>query len=828
MNNKTTFWNYINKYKIEIPIIQRDYAQGRKGKEILRESFLHELKDALDGKIEELKLDFVYGSTDKETLNPLDGQQRLTTLWLLHWYIALRAKNDFDFVTNCEKLLNFTYETRISSREFCQNLCNPQNFENFDVEKERVVDYITRQTWFYSAWKQDPTIQSMLRMLGGTKENNTKGNNKKENNKKEKDIIDGIEELFCDSNDFQEYWKKLTSLDCPIVFYHLSLNDFGLSDDLYIKMNARGKQLTSFENFKADLIGYICNQTKNDSLTDDVKAKWKKLLDPTSGFPIKLDTTWTQLFWPKRSKGIVQQGTICKNNHIDEIYYTMLNRFFWNELFMASEGGDFLLDIGKGDENSTKEKDNEFYYYLNDEKNPKDFDIKIAYEGLDAYKYQNKGIPLSFFESVQSILNNLCTYLEKNTDLPKCGWEDKFYFIPEYEKEGDYNIEIFNNASEPILKVTPLSQPHRVVFFAMCKYFKKGAGDITSLTNWMRVVWNLVSGVSADGRPQIRSTQAMRVAMKYIDTLDSHDVYTALTNHGLISPKDNNLSEFAARFNEEVIKAEKILSNETRSDGKSWAEIINAAENVAFFNGTIRFLYENEQGLVNWDDFDTKLQNAKKYFESTKCPIIELAKYCDDYQLTTIWSTYTFDYKNWKTILINETIKNAVHNFLIGEKWSNNQILFTDIQNLLDSINDTNVRLILNWKDCGTVLTNYSTKRNEPYNGYVFEVGNEMRAKFNNVIKSLKNCTIKVPPAPETFEEKYEINDKVYYRGLWLDFIYKNYHFRYYGDNKIYLMTNEWEKATQTDDECSYYCFNVTKETLKAIEDELNNLIGRH
>lgn len=30
-----------------------------------------------------------------------------------------------------------------------------------------------------------------------------------------------------------------------------------LSDDLYIKMNARGKRLTDFENFKADLIGWM-------------------------------------------------------------------------------------------------------------------------------------------------------------------------------------------------------------------------------------------------------------------------------------------------------------------------------------------------------------------------------------------------------------------------------------------------------------------------------------------------------------------------------------------------------------------------------------------
>lgn len=80
---------------IEIPIIQRDYAQGRLGKENLRKNFLGDLKRALDKeppyKDTEMKLDFIYGTTENDRLNPLDGQQRLTTLWLLHWYIALRA-----------------------------------------------------------------------------------------------------------------------------------------------------------------------------------------------------------------------------------------------------------------------------------------------------------------------------------------------------------------------------------------------------------------------------------------------------------------------------------------------------------------------------------------------------------------------------------------------------------------------------------------------------------------------------------------------------------------------------------------------------------------
>lgn len=72
---------------IEIPLIQRDYAQGRNSPQVqqIRGRFITSLCDALDspGGID---LDFVFGDvvviehgTQKvPTLYPLDGQQRLT------------------------------------------------------------------------------------------------------------------------------------------------------------------------------------------------------------------------------------------------------------------------------------------------------------------------------------------------------------------------------------------------------------------------------------------------------------------------------------------------------------------------------------------------------------------------------------------------------------------------------------------------------------------------------------------------------------------------------------------------------------------------------
>ena len=49
-NSNIIFWYLLQRVNIEVPIIQRDYAQGRIGKEILRKRFLESIKSVLDGK----------------------------------------------------------------------------------------------------------------------------------------------------------------------------------------------------------------------------------------------------------------------------------------------------------------------------------------------------------------------------------------------------------------------------------------------------------------------------------------------------------------------------------------------------------------------------------------------------------------------------------------------------------------------------------------------------------------------------------------------------------------------------------------------------------
>ena len=46
----TTLWEILDKQAVVIPMIQRDYAQGRKGKEYIRRSFLAQIKSVLEEK----------------------------------------------------------------------------------------------------------------------------------------------------------------------------------------------------------------------------------------------------------------------------------------------------------------------------------------------------------------------------------------------------------------------------------------------------------------------------------------------------------------------------------------------------------------------------------------------------------------------------------------------------------------------------------------------------------------------------------------------------------------------------------------------------------
>lgn len=266
------------KLKISIPIIQRDYAQGRKDAASIRDKFLDEIFNRLDND-ENLFLDFVYGSIEGDKFIPIDGQQRLTTLFLLHLYFAKKESKD------CEYLKGFTYETRSSSREFCERLVNT----DIDFNKDEISADIKNCSWFMPFWENDPTVKSMLVM------------------------IDAIHDKFKNST----FYDRLEN----IKFSFLELKEFGLTDDLYIKMNARGKPLSEFENFKAEF---------EKELSQDIKAK--------------LDNEWLDLFWGLKDSD--KEGIDLSS--VDKRYMAFFNRVASNfavlDIKKTKEAKDFDFD----------------------------------------------------------------------------------------------------------------------------------------------------------------------------------------------------------------------------------------------------------------------------------------------------------------------------------------------------------------------------------------------------------------------------------------------------------------------------------------------------
>lgn len=214
----------LSNYSVVIPAVQRDYAFGRLDvvNVIKRKSFVKYLIDSLKNN-SKMHLDFVYGKKEDSRLILLDGQQRITTLWLLQIYLSKKFKSlSRDYV-----LENFTYDTRASSRDFCAEIIKDDidfddifcQIENNQKEVfQQKLEYIKNQKWFFNSWQHDPTIMGMCVMLIEIN-----------------DIV----------NSYSDFEISNADLD-KITFSFLEIKNLGQPEELYVKMNSRGKQLTKW------------------------------------------------------------------------------------------------------------------------------------------------------------------------------------------------------------------------------------------------------------------------------------------------------------------------------------------------------------------------------------------------------------------------------------------------------------------------------------------------------------------------------------------------------------------------------------------------------
>lgn len=630
-----------NMAMIKIPRIQRDYAQGRKGGHYIRKAMLNDINNALGNDRDEI-LDFVYGNIitidSKEKFYPLDGQQRLTTLWLIYWYISFYSGNlKDDYIW----LQNFSYETRVSSREFCEKMCSELKDKDYDKDVKNngfrsLKEYIVSQNWFYSEWKNNSTIDAMLRTLSGEWKDD-----KCVDRACIEMIFDGTYIVDNDNSGekkgtvtWDAYYDRLFGNDkvgSKIKFHFYEIEDDDIdADDLYVKMNARGKRLSNLENLKGDLL----NDVEKKKLTCQFLEK---------GISDLFDKDWLDIFWDYERD---YEEENLKNGKLlyDDRFFMFLNRVFLNQICLKDEN-DKTSEFKKAAKNYNDYDENSLFYHFG----------KLYNEAEDALiEYNDYAIYEDYFN--QTFVNQLCYIFEgikKSLDKIQNNNTKKkdfyIYFMPEKDDKID-----------KLLKNT--TQIERSKFLGFCYYMCdigkcKVEYDDVVLKDWINLIDRISSSV--DTVPEM--VDSLRIVNKIANIISQNlwDINKGLVNFSL--DKYSNICE--KQCEEEKYKAIMIENAPDRDDWNkylddneisennpknNWSSLIRKCENYSIFNGTIRFLMKNKND---------------EYIIETKATESEV-KGADG------------SVKNIKKYVVDDSI---VKSFL--NKWENAQKLFNDINN---------------------------------------------------------------------------------------------------------------------------------------------------
>lgn len=524
--------NTITISKVEIPRIQRDYAQGRIIKKNNTYVFNEKGRRFIECVFDNLKsnktmeMDFVYGAIKETQINqqkinillPLDGQQRLTSLFLLYWYIGNRELEDKTELFNLLK--KFSYETRTSSRRFCETISDPLSI---NWEEETISEQIKDFSWFAKSYEQDPTIKAMLNM------------------------IDKIHELY--GKNKLDLYKNLNNLQ----FCILPLNHFNLTDELYIKMNARGKQLTEFENFKADLIGWM--KDNGESFNPQNKSKFVdykgRKMPYYMAFSNKIDNEWTNMLWDI-TKDYDENSDNPTGKLVDPLLLSLFYRYLLFEYIFKSSSTNKEID---------KEEDFKFFEKENCFNELKPFESLLNVDCIH-----------DFEQIIDRFSSNANAIYEKT----KASW---------------------NNTKAHFLVEKSITQPQRVVLYGVFAYLKNNKDfKEEKFAKWMRVVWNIVENTDIDSwKSTIGVLELIKELEKYSD-----DIYSNFPNAITSSSSKNAVEEERKKI--EFIKLDP-----------QWECAFIEAEKHPFFKGSIGFLISSRMSI---DVFKQRVQIANLLFDA--------------------------------------------------------------------------------------------------------------------------------------------------------------------------------------------------------------------
>lgn len=612
-SNKS-FWELINDYKINIPIIQRDYAQGREEEFDKRERFLNTLYSCLKNN-SSLDLDFIYGRIKDQVFYPIDGQQRLTTLFLLHWYFSIKEN-----VANEKRgvLTKFVYDTRISSREFCKSLIS----ETIEIPADNIdfIEKIQNKHWFRNSWKKDPTIKAMLVM------------------------IQAIHQKFSQINEVS-IWNKLID-DRLITFQVLDLGakGFELTDELYIKMNSRGKQLTPFENFKANFIQFLDRHFTNKTLEHPIKGK----ISYSGYFSYKIEKEWTDLLWAYRG----DKSTI-------DIEFTNYFEFVAQLCFFKNNRDSKTEDF--------KNNFNQFEEIFKQEEN-----LLYLFNSLDKL-YQIFAINGSNNKrNIDTILNTLFvqdTSLNKNAVTLFWNSTNDFNLFERILREGK-NEDARN----------------KVVFYCILHYLIKHNSSVSDdgLKKYVRVLRNLIQASRQRNETKYNTNFRINDFGNYwilFEQLSTLDVYNTLHSQAL-NNKGTQISDLS--LSNEKTKADLILNNDGLKND------IFELEEFHYLGGLIHIL----QPATNYNNLKSYLNSLKEIWGDAISDNLRIkALIANEFQGVLIKDTkwmgklfYFGKNGNWSTILTNEKVEvsNSVISLLNSYCVQSGESPSTKLQEIID------------------------------------------------------------------------------------------------------------------------------------------------
>ena len=533
-NDKTlSFADLIQQYNVEVPIIQRDYAQGRatpKAKTI-REKFVKDLLNCLTNSLdngvglETLELAFVYGHIHNGVFVPVDGQQRLTTLFLLHLYLVKRCmkESSCQVCKYADVLSRFTYATRQSAREFCGEVvsCHRQivsscTYQESDGDKESgsdLKDFICEQPWFFVEWGNDPTIVGMLEVLQVIHlQINEKCKGKTD---KKKFLYDLLALLYSDK--------------CPIRFHFLDMGQSGLSDDIYLKMNARGLPLDDFECFKSDFEDFLKSaawaNSPNLSIAgtqDNDCSEWDKMAD-YKRITWKFDKTWGDRFWSRYK------------SESQTMLMRVIARYF-----------DAVAHI-----------------YATDESKKEYSKFSAIADGDAEYVSFKPFSMLLETDNGKNIVNQLSRFLDNITKL------ENFSFPSWIEAKAKNDI------------LNPLNIKERVVFSVFALLNFDVANQKTGFNECMRVVWNVVENSNVEEK---NFASYIRLFHGWMDKSADNNILRYLASFRY---NDELAKE---QIKQECVKAKLLTDGYMSSE---WRDFISKEEDKAFFHGDISVQIED-------------------------------------------------------------------------------------------------------------------------------------------------------------------------------------------------------------------------------------------